>query len=195
MYSKGIKRAIDILISLIILPFLGFLIIPVGFLIKKEDGGKIFYRDKRYGKDMTQFSMLKFRTMKENSPDLRNEDGTTFNSEKDPRLTKIGSYLRKSSLDEVPQFINILKGDMSLIGPRPSPMGNEKTYNSLIKQKFKVKPGITGLNQATLRNKATLNERYAQDVYYANHVSLALDIYIVGKTIVSVLKKKNIYNH
>ena len=138
MYSNFIKRALDILISFLLSPFIVILSIPIGFLIKLEDGGSMFYCGERYGKNMKKFHMFKFRTMKMNAPDIRNIDGTTFNSSKDPRLTKIGSFLRKTSIDELPQLFNVLIGDMSLIGPRPSPLGNERTYNDFILQKFKV---------------------------------------------------------
>ena len=143
---------------------------------------------------MKKFKMIKFRTMKMNAPDIRNKDGSTYNSAKDPRLTKIGALLRKTSVDELPQVFNVLFGDMSFVGPRPSPMGNEKTYTSFIKKKFRVRPGITGYNQALLRNSATLEERYKNDVYYAENVSFFLDVKIIFMTAVSVLKKKNIYN-
>ena len=138
--------------------------------------------------------MFKYRTMRMNSPDIRNIDGTTFNSEKDFRLTKIGSFLRKTSIDELPQIFNVLLGDMSFIGPRPSPMGNEKTYTDFVKKKFNVRPGITGYNQALKRNSATLEERYKNDVYYAEHVSFLLDAKIVLMTIKTVLLRRNIYN-
>lgn len=138
--------------------------------------------------------MFKFRTMKMNAPDIRNIDGTTFNSSKDPRLTKIGSFLRKTSIDELPQLFNVLIGDMSLIGPRPSPLGNERTYNDFILQKFKVRPGITGFNQALKRNGATLEERYRNDVYYVDNISFKLDMQIVYLTIKMVVSRKNVYN-
>lgn len=144
--------------------------------------------------NMKSFGMFKYRTMRMNSPDIRNIDGTTFNSEKDFRLTKIGSFLRKTSIDELPQIFNVLLGDMSFIGPRPSPMGNEKTYTDFVKKKFNVRPGITGYNQALKRNSATLEERYKNDVYYAEHVSFLLDAKIVLMTIKTVLLRRNIYN-
>jgi lipopolysaccharide/colanic/teichoic acid biosynthesis glycosyltransferase len=185
---------VDILISLVALPFVLLFGVPIAVAIKLEDGGDIIYAGARYGKHMKKFLMYKFRSMKMNADDIRNADGTTFNSATDPRLTSVGRFIRKTSLDELPQFINVLKGDMSFIGPRPSPMGNEATYTDFIKKKFNVKPGITGYNQALLRNKATLEERYNNDVYYAENVSFFLDVKIVFMTIGSVLKKKNIYN-
>lgn len=194
VYRDCIKRCIDIVISLVAMVFVILLGIPIAIAIKLEDGGSILYSGQRYGLNMKKFPMYKFRSMKENAEDIRNEDGTTFNSANDQRLTKVGRFIRKTSLDELPQFFNVLKGDMSFIGPRPSPMGNEATYTDFIKKKFQVKPGITGYNQALLRNKATLEERYKNDVYYAENVSFGLDVKIVFMTVLTVVKRKNIYN-
>lgn len=194
MYRRKIKRILDILISIIVCPIVVIVGIPVAIAIKLEDGGKIFYNAPRYGKNMKKFKMFKFRSMKENAPDIRNADGTTFNSANDDRQTKVGKFIRKTSIDELPQSFNVLLGDMSWVGPRPSPMGNEATYTDFIKKKFKVKPGITGLNQALVRNSGTIEERYKNDVYYAEHVSFKLDAKIVALTIKSVLGRKNIYN-
>ena len=143
---------------------------------------------------MKKFKMFKFRSMKMNAKDIRNPDGSTYNSAQDDRQTNVGKFLRKTSLDELPQFINVLVGDMSFVGPRPSPMGNEATYTDFIMKKFQVSPGITGLNQALKRNSATMEERYKNDVYYAEHVSFGLDVKIIMMTIKSVLLRKNIYN-
>ena len=194
MYKHFFKRFLDIVIALIAMPFLILVGIPIAIAIKVEDGGTVFYLGPRYGKNMKKFRMFKFRSMKMNAADIRNEDGSTYNSEKDDRQTKVGKFLRKTSLDEIPQMINILIGDMSLIGPRPSPMGNEATYTDFIKKKFMVRPGLTGLNQALRRNSATMDERYKNDVYYAENVSFGLDVKVFFMTIKSVLLKKNIYN-
>lgn len=195
MYNQYIKRIIDLIFSIIALPFVLVLTLPVGVAIKLEDGGTIFYSADRYGINMKKFKMLKFRTMKMNAPDLRNVDGTTFNSDSDSRLTKVGKLLRKASIDELPQIYNVLFGDMSFVGPRPSPMGNEATYTEEVMKKFKVRPGITGYNQAIKRNSATLEERYKNDVYYAENVSLIFDIKIIILTIKTVLLRKNVYHN
>lgn len=144
---------------------------------------------------MRKFRMFKFRSMKMNAPDIRNADGTTFNSEKDIRLTRIGSFLRKTSIDELPQILNVFLGDMSFVGPRPSPMGNERTYTDFVKKKFDVRPGITGYNQALLRNSATLEERYKNDIYYAENLSFLLDCKIIYMTLRSVLCRENVYKN
>lgn len=194
IYRKVIKRLLGILFVLISFPFVIIISIPVAVAIKIEDGGPIFYKGLRYGKDMRKFYEYKFRSMKVNALDIRNKDGTTYNSEDDPRLTKIGRFLRRTSIDELPQFFNVLKGDMSIIGPRPSPMGNEATYTDFVKKKFTVRPGITGYNQALLRNTATLEQRYENDVYYAENVSFLFDLKILLMTVRTVLTHKGI-NH
>lgn len=195
MYRYGIKRILDLILSVILLPLVLLLFIPVSIMIKLDDKGPVFYNAPRLGEDLKEFKMYKFRTMINNAPDIRNSDGTTFNSENDPRLTKIGRILRKTSIDELPQIINVLKGDMSFIGPRPSPLGNEHLYDTFFMEKFKVKPGITGYNQALVRNNATLDERIKNDVFYVNNISLILDIKIVIMTIKSVVKTENIYRN
>ena len=194
LYRKYIKRLLDIIMSIIALPFIVIIGIPIAIAIKAEDGGSVFFRGPRYGKDMKIFSMYKFRSMKMNAADIRNPDGTTYNSASDNRQTKVGRLLRKLSLDGLPQFINVLIGDMSFIGPRPSPMGNEATYSQEVMKKFKVRPGITGYNQVLLRNSASLEERYINDVFYADNINFLLDIKIIALTIKSVILRRNIYN-
>ncbi|MEB6548869.1 sugar transferase [Heyndrickxia sporothermodurans] len=192
MYRYGIKRLFDVIVSLLALPFLVIIMIPVAILIKLEDRGPVFYNASRLGKNMKEFRMYKFRSMKVNAPDIRNKDGSTFNSENDPRVTRIGKILRRTSIDELPQLLNVLKGDMSFVGPRPSPLGNKNLYPKDYFRKFDVKPGITGYNQAVLRNKSTMEQRVENDLYYVENVSLFLDIKILFMTFVSVIKSKNI---
>lgn len=143
MYKYLIKRFLDIILAIILLPFLFAIIIVIGPFIYLEDGGSVFYISKRLGKRGRVFEMYKFRTMKENSRDIRNADGSTFNSINDPRVTKIGRILRRTSIDELPQIINVLKGDMSFIGPRPDLPEHIMLYTKEEKRKLKVKPGIT----------------------------------------------------
>lgn len=186
---------LDIILSLCVLPFLVLISIPIAILIKLEDGGLIFYRGERKGKNLINFKMYKFRTMKENSEDIRNNDGSTFNSEADYRLTKTGKVLRKTSIDEVPQVINILKGEMSFIGPRPSPLGNEKSYSKEYLRKFSVSPGLTGYNQAYFRNGVSLQKKQENDLYYIDNISFSLDLKILLKTIVTVVKREGLYTN
>ncbi|GAA0708695.1 sugar transferase [Paraclostridium ghonii] len=192
MYRYFIKRLFDILVSLIALPFIMIIMIPVSIAIKLEDRGPIFYNAKRIGKDKLNFTMYKFRSMKVNAPDIRNEDGTTFNSDNDTRVTKVGKFLRKTSIDELPQILNVLKGDMSFIGPRPSPLGDKSIYPEEFFRKFEVRPGITGYNQATVRNNALMEERIKNDSFYVDNISFIVDLKILIMTVVSVLQSKNI---
>ena len=195
IYRKVIKRLLGILFALIALPFVAVIAIPVSIAIKLEDGGPVFYAGKRLGKDFKEFRMIKFRSMKVNAPDIRNEDGTTFNSETDPRLTKVGAFIRKTSIDELPQVINILKGDMAWVGPRPSPLGNMDKYPEFYLKKFTVLPGLTGYMQSTFRNTNTLQQHYEGDVYYVEHMSFLFDAKIVLMTIPTVLLRKGIYRN
>lgn len=192
MYRYGIKRVLDIIFSLIGLPFLFILLIPVAIAIKLEDRGPIFYNAPRLGKNMKEFKMYKFRSMKVNAPDIRNEDGSTFNSDNDPRVTKVGKFVRKTSIDEIPQLLNVLKGDMSFIGPRPSPLGNKDLYPKEYFRKFDIKPGITGYNQAILRNQSTMEQRIQNDLFYVEKLSFFLDLKILYWTFLAVIKSKNI---
>ena len=195
MYQSIIKRFFDILLSLLLLPIFLILLVFVSILIKLEDRGPIFYNAERIGKDKKIFKMYKFRSMKVAAPDIRNEDGTTFNSENDSRVTKVGRFIRKTSIDEIPQILNVLLGDMSFVGPRPSPLGDKSMYPAEFNEKFQVRPGITGYNQATLRNEATMAERIKNDSYYVKHLSFSLDLKIIVATAKSVLGKKNIYRN
>ena len=192
MYRKHIKRFLDVIISIIILPFFGMLLLILGPIIYLEDKGHIFYNSDRLGKNGKVFKMYKFRTMKENSEDIRNEDGSTYN-EDDPRVTKIGKILRKTSIDEVPQILNVLKGDMSFIGPRPDLPEHLDIYEGEEKRKLEVRPGITGYNQAYYRNSVLWKERIQNDIYYLDNINLWLDIKIVLKTIITVFKHKGVY--
>lgn len=192
MYQHFIKRVLDILLSLILIPFSLLAIIPAGIAIKLEDGGPIFYNAYRLGKDLKKFKMFKLRSMKVNAKDIRNPDGSTYNSSNDPRVTRVGRVIRKTSIDELPQLFNVLFGQMSFVGPRPSPLGNEHRYPKEYFRKFSVKPGITGYNQAVLRNQSTFEERMANDLYYIDNISFVLDVKILWWTFLSVIKKKNI---
>jgi len=130
--------------------------------------------------------------MIKNAPDIRLGDGSTYNSDDDPRLTKIGLILRKTSIDELPQIINVLLGDMSFIGPRPDPIDWLERYTDEERIFLKVRPGITGYNQAYYRNSADGKQKIINDVHYAKNISFLLDIKILIKTIETVVLKKNI---
>lgn len=194
-YQIYFKRMLDIVFCLMALPFAMLVMIPVAIAIKLEDGGPIFYSSKRLGVNFSEFGMFKFRSMKVNAPDLRNEDGSTFNSKDDPRVTKVGRFLRETSLDEVPQFFNVLFGQMSVIGPRPGDVESKDTYEEDEKDKLLIRPGITGYTQAYFRNNIGVRDKRLYDAYYAHAVSMSLDIKIFFKTIKTVLLHENIYTN
>lgn len=180
------KRVFDLLFSLSCLIMLLPLFLIVSLLIFIDGFGPVFYRQDRVGRDGQIFSMLKFRSMKVDA----DKNGTYFTSENDDRITRIGKFLRKSSIDELPQFINVLLGDMSLIGPRPNVPQQVSLYSEdSWKKRHKVRPGITGLAQATKRSSASDSEREELDLYYVDHQSLTLDIKIFLLTIKQVLLK------
>lgn len=192
---KYFKRVLDILLSLIALPFFAVLVIVFGFLIKKEDRGPILYKAERIGKDSKPFNMYKFRSMKVNAPNLLNADGSTFNSADDPRVTNIGRIMRESSIDEIPQILNVLKGEMSIVGPRASLASVLDTFKEDEIDKMKVRPGITGFTQAYFRNGLSNREKRLKDAWYAKNQSFLLDLKIFIKTIYTVIKKEDIYTN
>lgn len=193
MYKYFFKRLLDVMIALSVLPFVLLVIIIFGLIIYLTDKGPIFYNAERVGRNFKTFKMYKLRSMRVNAPDIRNADGSTYNSDNDPRVTPIGRFMRKASIDEVPQFVNVLIGDMSMVGPRPILPSND--YSSVIEylqKSIKIKPGITGYNQAYYRNSVTRIEKYRNDAYYADHVSFFFDIRIIWYTVLNVLRNRNI---
>ena len=194
MYVHFFKRVFDILIGVVALPFVLLLIIIFGPIIWFQDKGPIFYAGKRIGKNGKPFGMLKFRSMRVNAPDIRLEDGSTYNGDDDPRVTKIGKFLRKTSIDEIPQFLNVLSGQMSFIGPRPDPLDWLEKYKPEERIFLTVRPGITGYNQAYYRNSANSQEKIDHDVYYAKNISFWMDVKIIFKTIKTVLFRENLYH-
>ena len=195
MYVKVVKRIADILIGLVALPFLAIIILIVGLAIKIDDGGPIFYKAKRIGKDSKIFDMYKFRSMIVNAPNWTNKDGSTYNAPDDDRVTRVGRFIRKTSIDELPQLLNLLIGNMSLIGPRASGAGALDSYLPDEVAKMNVLPGITGYTQAYYRNGLTVREKRLKDAWYAENVSFMLDVKIFFKTIVTVLKREEVYTN
>lgn len=195
MYNHFFKRFFDIIGSLVLLPFVLMEIILIAPFIWLTDKGPVFYNATRAGKDYKPYKMFKLRSMYVNSPDLKNPDGSTFNSDNDPRVTPIGRLLRKTSLDEFPQLLNVLIGQMSFVGPRPKLFGGEEVYEGFsdeYKKSFTVKPGITGYAQAYYRNSITQDEKFHWDAYYADHISMWMDLKILWQTLISVVGHKNI---
>ncbi|MBO0455272.1 sugar transferase [Enterococcus hulanensis] len=190
---RFIKRSFDIIGSVLLLPLVFLLILVSIIIIKLEDKGTLFYMADRTGRFGKPFKMFKIRSMKVDAPDIRLSDGSTYSDKNDSRITKYGEFIRKTSLDEIPQIINVLKGDMTFIGPRPdTPMYLDK-YTEEEKIILTVRPGITGYNQAINRNAVGTKEKLANDIYYVNHMSVLFDIKIIFMTINVVLNKKNIY--
>jgi len=181
-----LKRLSDLLVGLSGLLILFLPIIIISILIKLTSGGPIFFRQARPGKDGTIFYLYKFRTMK----DLRNDKGEIAPDEK--RITKIGKLLRQLSLDELPELFNILKGDMSIVGPRPLLVKYLDRYSSEQARRHEVKPGITGWAQVNGRNAITWEEKFRYDLWYIDNWSLWLDIKIIFLTIIKAIKGEGI---
>lgn len=195
MYKSFIKPVADWLIALLAFPFFCIIWVIVAIAIKIEDGGPVFYMANRIGKDSKKLRMYKFRSMKVNAENITNPDGSTYNAKDDPRVTKVGRFLRETSIDETAQLLNMLKGEMSLIGPRASGWDALPTYQDDEVDKMKVRPGITGYTQAYYRNSISVREKRLYDAWYANHISFWLDVKIFFKTIVTVFKHENVYTN
>lgn len=193
MYENYIKRLMDLVLSLLSLPVVILVVFIVIPFILFDDGRPVFYNAYRIGRYGRLFKMYKFRTMKRNSPDIRTESGDTYNSKDDQRVTRVGRFLRKSSIDELPQIFNVIKGDMSFIGPRPDPPDWLEKYSDEEKIFLNSRPGITGYSQAYYRNSINAREKIKNDIYYVNHCSFILDLRIFFKTIFMVLSHDNIY--
>ncbi len=198
MEYKILKRCLDILFSFFLIIFLIPLFLIIGIVIKFNSKGTIIYSQKRIGKKNKPFACYKFRTMHPQAkyllkkillqnPNFRNEFENTRKITNDPRITNIGKFLRFTSLDELPQIFNVLKGDMSFIGPRPIVKSEIKKYGKNFKKAFSVKPGISGLWQVSGRNKLSYKKRVELDTFYSENMNLLLDIKIFIKTIIVIL--------
>lgn len=188
-----IKCVIDFILAVIGLVILSPLFLIIAILIKLDSKGPVFFLQDRLGKDGKVFKIYKFRTMVDGAINmgagLRTDVG-------DSRITKVGNILRKTSLDEIPQLINIIKGEMSFIGPRPPVPYHPYEYDEYSaeqKKRFSIRPGISGYAQVELRNSGTWDERIELDLKYVKKMSFSFDLYIFFKTIYTVFKKENIY--
>ncbi|WP_406683896.1 sugar transferase [Seonamhaeicola sp. MEBiC1930] len=186
MYSTFIKRFIDFFAALFGLILLSPIFIIVTGLLFLSNNGKPFFFQKRPGKNERIFSIIKFKSMN----DKRDEHGNLLSFEH--RITKVGAFIRKYSLDEIPQLINVFKGDMSLIGPRPLLVDYLPLYNNEQKLRHKVRPGITGWAQVNGRNKISWEKKFELDVFYVNNISFFLDLKILFSTIKRVIKKEDV---
>ncbi|MCK9478955.1 MAG: sugar transferase [Firmicutes bacterium] len=189
-----VKRALDIIFCAIALTLLPPVMIIISILIKVDSKGAIFFKQQRIGKDGKHFDIYKFRTMVEDAEKV----GTGLNSYKnDTRVTKVGEFLRTSSLDELPQLFNILKGEMSFIGPRPPVTYHPYKYSNYpldAKIRFNVKPGVTGYAQINGRNSLSWEDKFKYDLYYVDNISFLLDLKIFILTVFKVIKMEGSYD-
>lgn len=186
MYAKYIKRTLDLILSLMALIVLMPLMIIIGILVRINLGSPIIFKQKRPGKNEKIFTLYKFRTM----TDKRDIDGNLLPDEY--RLTKFGKFLRSTSLDELPELINIIKGDMAIVGPRPLLVEYLPYYTEEEKHRHDVRPGLTGLAQVNGRNVLQWKERFSFDLQYVKNITFKNDMTIIFKTIGKVIKKEDI---
>lgn len=187
MYKNFFKRFLDIVISSIALLLIGWLVILIAICLAiANKGAGAFFLHERPGKDGKLFKVIKFKSM----TDEKDAEGNLLPNEQ--RVTKVGKFIRKFSIDELPQLINVFKGDMSLVGPRPLVPRYLKLYSPEQARRHEVRPGITGWAQVNGRNSITWTEKFKLDVWYVDHCSLWLDIKIIGMTIINVITGKGI---
>ena len=186
MYRKYIKRLLDFILSLFAIIILSPVLLIVALLVRIKLGAPVIFKQKRPGLNEKIFTLYKFRTM----TDAKDEQGNLLPDE--IRLTKFGKLLRSTSLDELPELFNILKGDMSIVGPRPLLVRYLPLYNEHQKHRHDVRPGFTGYAQCNGRNAISWEEKFDLDVYYTKHISLLLDIKIILKTVKVVLFREGI---
>ena len=201
-YSKIIygffKRTFDIVLSSLGIILLSPVLLLITIIIRIDSKGKVIFGHERIGKDMSRIKVYKFRTMYANSDEIFNsfteeqkrEYYINFKLDNDPRITRVGTFLRKTSLDELPQLINILKGDMSIVGPRPIVEKEIPKYGEYMEEVFSILPGLTGYWQANGRSDTSYEERVKMDRYYLENRCFLLDIKIILKTFISVIKKE-----
>ena len=192
------KKSMDLILSFIGLILLIPVFLILAILVKLDSKGPVFYAHTRKGKNRSDIKIYKFRTMYSNSDEIfesfsdeqKEEYYKNFKLDNDPRVTKVGDFLRRTSLDEIPQLINVLKGDLSLVGPRPIVEKEICKYGQYADKLFSVIPGITGYWQSHGRSDTSYEERIEMDMYYIDNRSILLDIKIMFKTVISVIKKE-----
>ena len=190
-----LKRFFDVFLSLLAMSLTWPLWIVVAILIKLDSKGPVFFRQLRLGKNGRPFKIFKFRTMYQNAPFISNLDGSGLTDAEDPRVTRIGKFLRKYSIDELPQFLNVINGEMSIVGPRPELLHHLKFYTPVEKKRLLVKPGMTGLAQISGRNSLSWKERKKLDILYVKNISLKLDFKIMIKTIPLIILGVGVFKH
>lgn len=199
MYHS-IKRIFDFMAAICGVIILSPVMLVIAILIKVEDHGPVFYKQVRVGKNGKKFKMYKFRSMFVNADKMLSKlkeqndvEGPMFKMKDDPRITKVGHFIRKHSLDELPQFLNVIKGDMSLVGPRPPLPSEVAEYSDYDKQRLYVTPGCTGLWQATERNEVGFSEMVQLDIQYIQRASFMFDLWIIWKTVEIIIKPNGSY--
>lgn len=185
-YEKYIKRLTDIIFALAVLVLFWWLFLIVAILVRINLGSPVIFKQPRVGKDKKIFNMYKFRSM----TDARDENGNLLPD--DVRLTRFGKILRAVSMDEFPEFLNILKGDMSIIGPRPLLVRYIDRYNEEQHHRHDVRPGLTGYAQAHGRNSVSWEDKFAMDVWYTKHISFNEDVKIIWDTMMTIVKREGI---
>lgn len=193
-----LKRMMDIFLSLIALLISAPILIIISILIKLDSKGNIIYKQRRLGKNGKIFTIYKFRTMVSNAEEVmknftkeqKEEFEKFFKLENDPRITRMGNFLRKTSLDELPQIFNVLKGDMSFIGPRPVVEKEIEKYGDLKDKYLSIKPGLTGWWACNGRSSITYEDRINLEIYYVDNISFKLDFKCFYKTIIAIIKKE-----
>mgnify|MGYP000893125935 FL=1 len=186
MYKSFIKRVVDIFLSIIFIVLFWWLYVIIAILVRIKLGSPVIFKQKRPGLNEKVFTMYKFRTM----TDKKDINGNLL-PDKD-RLTKFGKFLRSTSLDEIPELLNVIRGEMSLVGPRPLLVEYLKKYSKEERKRHEVRPGITGWAQVNGRNNTTWDDRFKNDIYYVENISFLLDLKIIIKTILKVIKKSDI---
>lgn len=191
-----IKKIMDFFISIMAIIILSPILLLISIAIKIDSKGAIVFKQKRIGKNGESFNIYKFRTMVKNAENIG--DGLTVKNEQDSRITKVGYFLRKTSLDELPQLFNVFLGDMSLVGPRPPvtyfPYDGYSNYPDKYKKRFSFKPGITGLTQTTVRNSVSWPDRIEVDLKYIENYSLLFDLKILFNTVLKIFEQDSIYS-
>lgn len=193
-----VKRVFDVIMGLIGIIVLSPVIIVVALAVRIDSPGKVIFGHERIGKNGSKIKVYKFRSMYKNSqeifenftPQQKKEYYINFKLDNDPRVTKVGDFLRRTSLDELPQLINIIRGDMSIVGPRPIVEKEIEKYGPYYNKFISVIPGLTGYWQANGRSDTTYDERVQMDMYYIDNRSFMLDIKVIFKTFISVIKKE-----
>ena len=200
--SRVIKRSGDIVFSLAVLTLGSPVLLLLGLLVKVTSRGPVFYVQQRVGRGYRSFGCIKFRTMRRDadkvlsavlaqSPDLEEEFRNDFKLRNDPRITRLGKFLRRSSLDELPQFLNVLRGEMSVVGPRPIVRNELPRYGDRMDEVLAVRPGLTGLWQVSGRNNLSYEKRVKLDLSYARHRSLRMDLKIIARTFLVILDPRD----